>query len=155
MQITTNNVTETITLGQTLGLAFRGGEVVGLIGELGAGKTHLIKGIALGLQTPNTDAVTSPTFTLINEYPGRLPLYHIDAYRLENPCQLEALGFDELCSPQSVVVVEWADRVRSLLEDFQPIWIHLTHTGPTQRNITLQNAPDYLIDKVKNGKNTP
>ncbi|MCP4712102.1 MAG: tRNA (adenosine(37)-N6)-threonylcarbamoyltransferase complex ATPase subunit type 1 TsaE [Planctomycetes bacterium] len=155
MQVETQNVEQTIKLGSTLSSAFRGGEVVGLIGELGAGKTHLIKGIALGLQTPNTDAVTSPTFTLINEYQARLPLYHIDAYRLENPHQLESLGFDEMCHPQSVVVIEWADRVRPLLQDFQPIWIHLIHAGPTKRKITLKNAPDYLINQVKNEQNQP
>lgn len=150
MNITTNNVTETITLGSTLGQACRGGEVLGLIGPLGAGKTHLIKGIAQGLQTPDTDAVTSPTFTLINQYPGRLPLVHIDAYRLDNPHQLEALGFDELTTPPNVTVIEWADRIQSLLQDLQTILIHLNHAGPTKRIITLQNTPTYLTDQLKN-----
>jgi tRNA threonylcarbamoyladenosine biosynthesis protein TsaE len=140
-EITSTSVEQTIELGRKLGKQFQGGEIIALIGQLGTGKTHLIKGIALGLEVTNHDAVTSPTFTLINEYEGRLPLYHIDAYRLDSASQLEAIGFDEICSPPMIVVVEWADRVQALIESYNPIWIHLEHRGETERQIKISNLP--------------
>ena len=106
----TTSVNQTISLGVGIAKCLNGSEVIALIGELGTGKTHLIKGIAQGLAAAEVDAnsnarVTSPTFTLIQEYPGRLTLYHVDAYRLEDARQLEALGFDELCETDGVIVV--------------------------------------------------
>ena len=128
-------------MGANLGKAARGGEVMGLVGELGTGKTHLIKGIARGLALEQTEAVTSPTFTLINEYEGRLRLYHVDAYRLENAGQLEALGFDEICQEGALVVVEWADRVGRLMEEYKPIWVYLEHVGENERALRFENLP--------------
>ena len=139
-----SSVEQTIELGRKLGKQFQGGEIIALVGHLGTGKTHLIKGIALGLKVENNDEVTSPTFTLINEYEGKLPLYHIDAYRLDNPQQLEAIGFDEICAPPMVVVVEWADRVQTLIESYSPIWIHLEHRGETERYIRISNIPETM-----------
>ena len=118
-----------------------------MIGTLGTGKTHFIKGIALGLKVADAEQVTSPTFTLINEYQGRLPMYHIDAYRLENDRQLESLGFDEICAGSTVVVVEWADRVYPLISDYNPICINLQHHGENERLIRFENLTKYLSDK--------
>lgn len=144
MEVLSRSVEQTIALGKAIGRAALGNQVIALIGQLGAGKTHLIKGIAIGLDVPDPDAVSSPTFTLINEHPGRLNLFHVDAYRLDDARQLEALGFDECCRAGALVVVEWADRVWPLVAEFEPIEIHLEHQGPTERLLRLDNLPDAL-----------
>ncbi len=128
----TSSPEQTRALGKGLGRSLAGGLTVALLGPLGAGKTQLVKGIAEGNGAADPSKVTSPTFTLINEYAGRLTLFHIDAYRLKGSVELLALGFDELVRPDSAVVVEWADRVTAALpEDL--LRIELTPTGKTQR----------------------
>ena len=148
IEITTNSAAETIALGERIGAALKGGEVFALIGNLGTGKTHLIKGIALGLEAHDSDQVSSPTFVLVNEYFGRaglIHIYHIDAYRMESVTEFQALGFDEYCRPDSVVLVEWADKVTEAVNAYDPIQIHLSHVSETQRKIAVQNAPSYLL----------
>ena len=144
LEIISYGVDETIALGRAMGKQLQGGEVIALTGNLGTGKTHFIKGLALGLDVADVDVVTSPTFTLINEYEGRLLLYHADAYRLEKADQLAALGFDEMCSGLGVVVVEWADRVRPLMDDYKPINIYLEHRGENERALRIENLPSYV-----------
>ena len=144
LEIISYGVDETIALGRAMGKQLQGGEVIALTGNLGTGKTHFIKGLALGLDVADVDVVTSPTFTLINEYEGRLLLYHADAYRLEKADQLAALGFDEICSGLGVVVVEWADRVRPLMDDYKPINIYLEHRGENERALRIENLPTYV-----------
>jgi tRNA threonylcarbamoyladenosine biosynthesis protein TsaE len=107
-----------------------------MVGPLGAGKTHLVKGIAAGNGTVDPRKITSPTFTLIHEYPGRLRLYHVDAYRLRGPSELIALGFDELVASDSVVAVEWADRVRAAMPT-DTLWIEIIPIEETTRNLRL------------------
>lgn len=144
MEITTHSPAETIDLGRKFGSSLQGGEVVALIGNLGTGKTHLIKGIAAGLEAPDMTQVTSPTFVLINEYEGRggeLTVYHIDAYRLESVEEFEALGFADYCRPDSVIVIEWADKILSALDGIDYIRIDLSHEGPTDRKIVINNPP--------------
>lgn len=133
---TTTSPSETIALGEALGRSLVGGTTIALVGPLGAGKTHLVKGIATGNGGPQADAVTSPTFTLINEYPGRFTLYHIDAYRLGDASELIALGFEELIGPDCAVVVEWADRVIAALPH-DLLRIELQPTGETGRTFSL------------------
>ncbi len=133
---TTTSPSETIALGEALGQSLVGGTTLALVGPLGAGKTHLVKGIAAGNGGPQADAVTSPTFTLINEYPGRLTLYHIDAYRLGDASELIALGFEELIRPDCAVVVEWADRVITALPP-DLLRIELQSTDETRRAFSL------------------
>jgi len=107
--------TETIAWGRQFGVILRAGTVIGLIGDLGAGKTCFIKGIAEGLNNTPADEVTSPTFTILQEYPGAVPLYHFDAYRLSGSSDLEAIGFDEYIGGDGVAVIEWADRISDAL----------------------------------------
>ena len=122
----------------------RGGEIICLVGKLGAGKTHFVKGIAAGVGAEKAEQVTSPTFVLVNEYFGRLELYHIDAYRLENPHDFEMLGFYDYCHAGAVVIIEWADKVRAVLKGVSCIEIEIGHLGPTSRSILVRNMPDYI-----------
>ncbi len=117
------------------------GLTIGLVGPLGAGKTELVKGIAAGNTLDDVRKVTSPTFTLVHEYPGRIRLYHLDAYRLSGPADLLALGFDELTRTDTAVVVEWADRVRSAMPD-DTLWVELTSTGEARRTLTFTAGGD-------------
>ncbi len=133
----TASVNETLALGERLGSVLTGGLTIGLVGSLGSGKTYFVKGLAAGNGLDDASQVTSPTFTLIHEYPGRLTLFHLDTYRLANPSDLLSLGFEELITAGSVVVVEWADRVRSLMPD-DSLWIELAPTGETSRRLTFR-----------------
>ncbi len=141
----TTSPAETIALGKLIGSGLKGGEVIALTGQLGSGKTHLIKGISAGAGA--SQSVNSPTFVLINEYAcddSDLCIYHIDAYRLDSVAEFEMLGFDDLCQPDSVVVIEWADRVAEILADIETIGIELSHIDQTSRKIVVKNAPDGI-----------
>ncbi len=113
MEIRLNGLEETKEFGIKLGQILEGGDIVCLNGDLGAGKTTLTKSIGLGLGV--SDYITSPTFTLINEYRGRLPVYHFDVYRLENVDELYDLGFDEYFYGKGISIIEWAEKIEKLL----------------------------------------
>jgi len=140
-----NSVEQTIRLGEKIGSGLKGGEVIGIAGRLGTGKTQLIKGIASGAGAKNTREVTSPTFVVINEYTGRLDIYHIDAYRLNSIVEFEMLGFDDLCYPGSVVLIEWVDKIEQALKGIDYIKINIENTGKTQRKIQIRNCPKYIL----------
>jgi tRNA threonylcarbamoyladenosine biosynthesis protein TsaE len=142
--IVSNSPQETIGLGRRIGSQLKGGEVIGICGLLGSGKTHLIKGIAAGAGAEDSKQVNSPTFVLVKEYAGRLDIYHIDAYRLNSVAEFEMLGFDEYCRPQSVVLIEWADKIESALNAINFIRIELQHAGEKKRKIQVENAPGYI-----------
>jgi len=139
-----NSPEETIELGRKLGSQLKGGEVIGVCGPLGSGKTHLIKGIAAGAGAEDHRGINSPTFVIVNEYAGRLDIYHVDAFRLNSIAEFEMLGFDDFCYPQSVVLIEWADKIESALGGINYIWIELFHVGETKRKIQIKNAPQYI-----------
>ena len=117
IDITTHSVQETRELGQNIGRLISQPITLALIGDLGSGKTAFVQGLAQGLDVPADYYITSPTFTLINEYPGRLALIHIDLYRLETVRDLEDIGLDELLYDQAVLAVEWADKLTENLAD--------------------------------------
>lgn len=144
LTITSHSPQETIELGTTIGRQLKGGEVIAIVGPLGSGKTHLIKGIAAGAGATDSRAVNSPTFVIINQYAGRFDIYHIDAYRVDSIAEFEMLGFDDLCYPESVVLIEWADKVEAVLGDVDPIRIDLSHVDTTSRTLLVRNAPNYL-----------
>lgn len=145
LDIRTNSAAETIELGRRIGEQLRGGEVIALVGELGSGKTHLIKGIAAGVGAEGGgEVVNSPTFVIVNEYSGRLEVYHIDAYRLDSAEQFEQIGFDDYCHPGSVVVIEWADKVEPALEGIDVITVELQHAGRTVRSIHFEGLGEYI-----------
>ena len=116
---------ETIAHGRTVATTLRRGDVLALCGDLGAGKTHFVKGLAAGLGTPAT--VTSPTFTLLHEYPGgRVPLYHFDFYRLDDADEALRIGLDEYLFGDGVCVIEWAEKFPALLPPHTR-WLRFTH----------------------------
>ncbi len=108
---------DTIRLGRLLAEIIEPGMVIALTGDLGAGKTTLVKGIASALLHIDEREVTSPTFTIVQEYSGIMPLYHIDAYRLDSALDLEAVGFDDCIDGSGVTVIEWADRITEALPE--------------------------------------
>jgi tRNA threonylcarbamoyladenosine biosynthesis protein TsaE len=111
IQITTHSVTETQKLGQTLGAGIQQAVIIALTGDLGSGKTAFVQGLARGLDVSEKYYITSPTFTLINEYPGRQPLFHVDLYRIEHAPELEEIGLDEIFQKDAVIAIEWAERL--------------------------------------------
>ena len=127
---------ETARLGRIIAELVAPGVVIGLVGALGAGKTRLVRAIAEALGV-DPAAISSPTFVLIHEYEGRLPIYHFDSYRLENPQAFEDLGVADYWGGDGVCLVEWADRVRGLLPDYSWI-ITIELTGPASRAARIE-----------------
>lgn len=126
---------ETFDLGRALAAELRPGAVLALAGDLGAGKTHFTKGLAAGLGV-ETD-VTSPTFTLVHEYPGgRIPLTHIDLYRLEEPGEVLGIGLDDYLYGDGVTVIEWADKFEALMPE-ETRWVRFRVLEGDDREITL------------------
>ncbi len=112
--------------GQLLAALLEPGDVIGLVGDLGAGKTLLVQGLAVGLGMPPEIRVTSPTFALVNEYPGgRLAVVHVDLYRLEAEAELEHIGLDELLDGAGVSAVEWCERFPVLPDDHLHVTIEI------------------------------
>jgi len=145
-EFVSNSVEETIAIGRRIGEQLRGGEVFAFIGTLGSGKTYFIKGIAAGAGAKSDPAtVSSPTFVLVNEYGGRLDIYHIDAYRINNASDFEMIGFDDFCYGESAVLIEWADKVMEALKGINYIRIELAHSGEERRIIRIFNMPEYIV----------
>lgn len=134
---------DTRRLGMILGGILEQGDIVALLGDLGSGKTALSQGIALGLEVPAEYAVTSPTFTLMNEYPGRIPLYHLDLYRLSGERDLADLGYEEFFYGQGATVIEWAEKILDILPEHAWV-IHLSHIGEEEREIEISGRADRL-----------
>ena len=103
---------ETLQLGKTIGGSLISGDIILLFGDLGAGKTCLTQGICNGLGLNDDIYIRSPTFTLINEYPGRFPVYHIDLYRIDNHEEIYSLGLEEILFNRGVTIIEWAEKLR-------------------------------------------
>ncbi len=123
-------------LGQVIGRTLEGGETIALYGPLGAGKTALVRGIAQGLGAPPS-AVSSPTFVLIHEYRGRLPLAHVDLFRIDSKRALDSTGLVEYFSGRTVAAIEWADKGLSVLPQDR-LDIALSHVTARRRSIRLQ-----------------
>jgi ATPase, YjeE family len=117
MKVVSRSVEETIDVGEKFAKGLKRGDCVALIGDLGAGKTVFTKGVAKGLGVKNPCYVNSPTFVVIKEYKGRLPLYHFDLYRTDGHSDFDDMNYEEYFYGDGVTVIEWADKVRDLLPD--------------------------------------
>ncbi len=141
-EFTTQSGADTIEVGRKLARLLKPPQLLLLRGDLGTGKTTLVKGIAQALDAAEPDEVTSPTFTLLHEYDGTLngkpvKLYHIDVYRLEGERQLETLGLDELLTPDALVFVEWGDKFKSIRKKATGE-IAISSAGGDARKITVK-----------------
>lgn len=129
---------ETDRLGRIIGQSLRGNEVLALFGDLGTGKTTLVRGLAAGLGVPPRN-VSSPTFALIRECQGRLPLVHADLYRIESTTELDHLGLTDYFDGQYVLAIEWADKAGSTLPE-DCLELYLSHQGRTVRNVVMKGT---------------
>jgi tRNA threonylcarbamoyladenosine biosynthesis protein TsaE len=134
---------DTLSIGRIIGKQLAGGDVLALIGELGAGKTCLTKGIAQGLDVPACYPVTSPTFTLINEYQGRCILYHMDVFRITGNVNMDEIDYEEYLSGGGVVVIEWAEKIRNLLPK-SAIFVYLNYVQHEKRRIEIMGQEDRI-----------
>ncbi len=135
MEFTSKSVEETHAFGERLGALLVGGDVLALVGQLGAGKTTLVQGLAKGLGV-DPQQVKSPTFVLLREYAGRVPLVHIDGYRLDGGDSVVWLDLEWIFSRRKVTVIEWADRLTDCLPP-EPLELQLAHKTTNQRSMTL------------------
>lgn len=115
MEFIVDNIDKTIEIGLNIGKLSQEGDIICLIGDLGTGKTHITKGIALGLGIE--DNITSPTFNIVNEYEGRHKMYHFDVYRVNDPDEISAIGFDEYIFGNGVSVIEWSNYIEDLIPE--------------------------------------
>jgi tRNA threonylcarbamoyladenosine biosynthesis protein TsaE len=143
IQIKLNSLSDTEKLGRLLGRGAMPGDVVCLDGDLGAGKTALAQAIARGLEVPDSCYVTSPSFALLHEYQGRLPMYHMDFYRLQDAGEAEDLGFEEYLYLGGLAVIEWSSRAPEILPDERLI-LSIVQNEDLSRTVTLQGSPRYI-----------
>jgi tRNA threonylcarbamoyladenosine biosynthesis protein TsaE len=137
-EFTTHSQEETIALGRTLAASLAPPKLVVLRGELGAGKTTLIKGITEGFRAASEEDVTSPTFTLVHEYRGpEAVVYHIDLYRVDTARELETLGIDDLISENSVLLIEWGEKFARFVRE-RDVEIALERLGENERRIKVE-----------------
>ena len=142
MQITTHSADETQALGQKLASRLAPGDVIAYFGDLGAGKTAFTRGLAQGLGI--TDPVTSPTYTIVNEYlSGRIPLFHFDMYRLSSSDELFDIGWEDYLSRGGVCAVEWSENVEDALQDAIRVTIEKDADEPDARHITITGGPRF------------
>ena len=134
MTVTTKTTEETEDLGYKFGSTLKKGDCVSLRGSLGAGKTVLAKGIARSLGI--TEAVVSPTFTLVQEYDGREKLYHLDIYRLSGEDEFESMGGEDFLYPDGITLIEWSEKIESMLPD-ETIYVNVTINDDLSRTITI------------------
>ena len=142
MQITTHSADETQALGQKLASRLASGDVIAYFGDLGTGKTAFTRGLAQGLGI--TDPVTSPTYTIVNEYlSGRIPLFHFDMYRLSSSDELFDIGWEDYLSRGGVCAVEWSENVEDALQDAIRVTIEKDADEPDTRHITITGGPRF------------
>lgn len=136
----TESPEETQTLGEELGKKLKPGSVIALIGDLGTGKTCLTQGIARGVGIAPNEVVSSPSYILINEYTGNIPIYHIDLYRIETSAEIAELGLGEYVDGVGICIIEWADRMEDDLPD-RCIMVHITWEDENSRSIKIEQLP--------------
>ncbi|WP_425446301.1 tRNA (adenosine(37)-N6)-threonylcarbamoyltransferase complex ATPase subunit type 1 TsaE [Dethiothermospora halolimnae] len=146
LKIITNNPQETENLGYKLGKTLEAGDIICLIGDLGAGKTTLTKSIAKGLDID--DYITSPTFTLIKEYEGRYPLYHFDVYRINDVDEMYDLGYEEYIFGEGVSIIEWANIIDDILPK-EKLIIDIKRKDINKREINIYGEGNRYKEIIK------
>jgi len=149
LRILSRSARATAALGERLGRALGPGDVVALVGDLGAGKTQLVRGICRGARVPERE-VASPTFAIVATYRGRIPIHHADLYRVGDEEELWATGFEDLLGGEGAVLVEWADRAPGALP-LERLEIHLAHhaTAPSLRHLELCGVGPRAAEMVR------
>lgn len=147
LKFTVNSIEDTMILGEKIGSRCGSGDIICLIGDLGTGKTHLTKGIAKGLNI--SEHITSPTFTIVNEYEGRIKLYHFDVYRVSDPDEIEAIGFDEYIFSQGVSVIEWANYIEELIPKEEALYITISKPFLQKDNNIVQNCDNLNLREIE------
>ncbi len=154
MVIQTKSVSETIRIGRSIGSLLLPGDVVALVGELGAGKTQLIKGLAAGAGIRKPTYISSPSFTLINEYPGKTTFYHVDLFRLGEEKEAEELGLEDYFQRKGIMAIEWADKIPSLLPK-ELLVIRIAYTGRNTRSLEIIGNGKHYEEIVNRLRNSP
>lgn len=146
IKLVTRNIEETQVLGELMGKSARKGDIILLHGDLGAGKTTITQAIARGIEVPASYYVTSPTFSIIHEYPGRIPLYHMDLYRLSDEGEVIDLGLDEYLFKDGLSVVEWPERALALFPEHS-VDLIITNIDENEREIIFQISQKELFQR--------
>jgi tRNA threonylcarbamoyladenosine biosynthesis protein TsaE len=152
IQIITGSANETFVFARRIGEKLREGDILALSGELGSGKTCFTAGLARGLGVSENYQITSPTFTLINEYPAKCKLYHFDVYRLNDYSDMEDLGYDEYFAGHGVVVIEWAEKIAQIIPE-AAIFIKFEYIDENKRKITITGRQHRLKELCADTKN--
>ena len=139
---------ETEAIGRIVGARLAPGDVVSLTGELGAGKTCFTRGIALGLEVEKNTPIVSPSFTLINEYPGKIPLFHFDFYRIDDCSRIFDLGYQEYFYGDGVTVIEWGEKVAEFLPE-EHLKIYFYFKDEEKREIKLQGKGERFKELIR------
>jgi tRNA threonylcarbamoyladenosine biosynthesis protein TsaE len=137
----TNSAEETMLVGEKLAKGLKPGDIIALSGDLGSGKTTFTKGIGKGLGVKDSRRINSPTFVLIKEYAGKIPLYHLDLYRLDALKEIENLAIEEYIYGTGVTVIEWAEKIKSLLPE-KHILVKFKVKGDTKREVVIEDFRD-------------
>jgi tRNA threonylcarbamoyladenosine biosynthesis protein TsaE len=145
--IRTRSASETVRIGKTIGSRLLPGDVVALLGELGAGKTQFIKGLAAGMGIENSAYISSPSFTLIHEYPGEIPFYHIDLFRLGREQEAEELGLEDYFQGRGITAIEWADKIPSLLPK-ELLFVSIAYIDKNIRSLEISGKGKRYEDLV-------
>jgi len=148
-ELITENAYQTQLLGRFIGERLRSGTIIKLTGELGSGKTCFVQGLAQGLEVPQGYEITSPTYTLVHEYPGRLPLVHADLYRIADEMDVEAIGLWDIGDPETVMAVEWADRIQDSFWPRESWQINFQTLGEETRCIQLIGYGLHIGNLIK------
>jgi tRNA threonylcarbamoyladenosine biosynthesis protein TsaE len=143
LKIRSHSPRETLDLGTIIGRNLEEGDIVALVGELGAGKTCFAQGIAIGIDVPEAYTVTSPTFTFINEYPGRVSLFHMDMYRLGDLGETMDMGLDEYFDGAGVTVIEWAERIQEILPE-RALIVSIVYVDEAVRDVTFSGTAEQM-----------
>ena len=151
-EITLKTSADTEQFGIQLGAMALPGDVICLDGELGAGKTTLTQGIAKGLAVPPSCYVTSPSFSILHEYPGRIPLYHMDFYRLNSSLEVEELGLDEYFYMSGLTVIEWSEKAAEVLPADR-LALHIRITADNMRLVCFTYFAETWKGRLLNGEN--